>query len=114
MSSSVLDSIGRKLREARDKCALTQEQVAKHIGINRNELSYYETGKREISITLLDKLANIYGYSSKYFLDDSITEEPEIQIAFRADEINDEDLATISWAKTFLKNLFELSALKGR
>lgn len=114
MSSSVLESIGKKLREARDKCALTQAQVAKYLGINRNELSYFETGKREISITLLDKLANIYGYSSKYFLDDSIIEEPEIQIAFRAEEISDDDLETISWAKTFLKNLYELSDLKGR
>jgi len=67
MDSQVLINIGKKLQEARKKAGLTQEQVAKLLDINKVQLSYYENGSREISISLLEKLSTLYGYDTKYF-----------------------------------------------
>lgn len=114
MSDRLLKSLGEKLQEARKKSGLTQDQVAKVLGINKVQLSYYETGAREINITLLQELANLYGYSVGYFLGNEKGKEPEVEIAFRADDFCEEDLETVAFAKTFLRNLCEMRALLRR
>ncbi len=111
MDNSMLKSIGIKLQEARKKSGLTQVQVTKLIGINKAQLSYYETAAREINLNILEKLANLYGYKINYFVTDSEIKEPEIQIAFRGENLSNEDLKTISWTKTFLNNLCEMNDL---
>jgi transcriptional regulator with XRE-family HTH domain len=112
MDSQVLINIGKKLQEARKKAGLTQEQVAKLLDINKVQLSYYENGSREISISLLEKLSTLYGYDTKYFLGNEPASEPDIQIAFRGNDLCDEDLEVILFAKTFLNNLSEMQILQ--
>ncbi|GAV21852.1 helix-turn-helix domain-containing protein [Carboxydothermus pertinax] len=114
MDNSIFKNIGKKLQEARNKNGLTQEQVAKVLGINKVQLSYFENGAREINISLLQKLANLYGYSVEYFLGNEEINEPDIQIAFRAGDFIEEDLKIVSFAKTFLRNLHEMKSLLGR
>lgn len=111
MANSILEFIGIKLREARKKSGLTQSQVAELIGINKAQLSYYETATREINLNILEKLANLYGYKIDYFVSGNEIEEPEIQIAFRGIDLCNEDLKTIAWTKTFLNNLSEMNEL---
>ena len=77
MANSMLEFIGIKLREARKKSGLTQSQVAELIGINKAQLSYYETATREINLNILEKLANLYGYKIDYFVSGNEIEEPE-------------------------------------
>lgn len=105
MASLDLAAIGQKLRDARKTVGLTQEQVAAVLDINQVQLSYFENGKREINLSLLEKLANLYGYDLAYFVSEHDTKEPEIQFAFRAEELCEEDLRTIGWANNFLNNL---------
>lgn len=109
MASLDLVTIGQKLRDARKAAGLTQEQVAAVLEINQVQLSYFENGKREINLSLLGKLANLYGYDLEYFVSELGTKEPEIQLAFRGEELCEEDLRTITWAKKFLNNLTFLS-----
>ena len=111
MANSMLKLIGIKLQEARKKSGLTQAHVAKLIGINKAQLSYYETAKREINLNILEKLANIYAYKIDYFVTDNEVKEPEIQIAFRGKNLCNEDLETIAWTKNFLINLSEMNDL---
>ena len=111
MDNSMLKSIGLKLQEARKKSGLAQSQVAKLIGINQTQLSYYETATREINLNILEKLANLYGYKIDYFVTGNEIKEPEIQIAFRGENLCNEDLKTIAWTKTFLNNLCEMNDL---
>ena len=112
MSNQILINMGKKLQEARKKVGLTQDQVAKVLEINKVQLSYYESGSREISISLLDKLSNLYGYNVEYFLGNEEQADPDVQIAFRGDELCDEDLEVVSFAKTFLRNLSEMQILQ--
>jgi transcriptional regulator with XRE-family HTH domain len=103
--------IGQRLKEARERIGLTQEQAAGALGILREQLSYYENGRREIDVVSLAKLADLYGYALNYFLEKSENSQPELFLAFRADEVNPEDLPTIAWVQRFTRNLHELNDL---
>jgi len=111
MANSMIELIGRKLQEARKKSGLTQLQVAELVGINKVQLSYYETATREINLNILEKLANLYGFKIDYFISGNEIKEPEIQIAFRGEILCNEDLETITWGKIFLNNLCEMNDL---
>lgn len=50
-----------RLREIRDNCALTQQQVANALGIERSTYTNYETGNTEPSMDTLRKIILLYG-----------------------------------------------------
>jgi transcriptional regulator with XRE-family HTH domain len=106
---SVYKTIGKKLREVREKNGYTQTEVEKATGVKRELLSYYENGRREIDIATLEKLAAFYGYSIEYFIKN--TEEPEITLSFRTDGLKEEDIEVIGWAKNFVNNLYQMEKL---
>jgi len=108
---AILIKLGEKLQQARKTVGLTQAQVESIIGINKAQLSYYETGKREVSITMLEKLASLYGFTLEYFMNNKMSTTQDFQIAFRAEELAIEDIETVNWAKTFLNNLCEMKSL---
>ena len=56
----VKDRIARKLRELREASGLTQDQVARKIGISQASVARYETGASEPTVDMLDLLAQIY------------------------------------------------------
>ena len=55
----------RDLREDRD---LTQKALAEYLHISQNTYSQYETGKRQIPIEVLIRLAVYFGTSTDYLL----------------------------------------------
>jgi len=48
---------GSKLREARERLGLTQEEVAQRSGVHSTEVSRIEAGKRDPRISTLYRLA---------------------------------------------------------
>lgn len=52
-----------RLKELRQKLALSQKEVAKNVGISQNTLHYYETGRSEPSQDILIKLADYFHVS---------------------------------------------------
>lgn len=60
-----------RMKELREKNNLTQNDVSKILGITRPQYSLYETGKRNIPIKLLMKLANYYKTSIDYIVGDT-------------------------------------------
>jgi Zn-dependent peptidase ImmA (M78 family)/DNA-binding XRE family transcriptional regulator len=59
----VLDSIGTLLRASRERVGLSQEEAAEAAGVNRVLLAYYETGRRQVPLTVGATLARLYGTS---------------------------------------------------
>lgn len=55
-----MSSIHTNLKELRTEKGLTQEEVGNRIGLTRQALSAYESGKRQPGIDILVKLAEIY------------------------------------------------------
>ena len=53
--------IGSNLKEYRTLNGMTQEQAAEQIGLTRQAVSGYETGKRQPDLEMLEKFAVLYG-----------------------------------------------------
>lgn len=110
--TDLLSSLGRKLARARAQMGLTQEQAASAIGVSREELSYYENGRREISLAKLARLADLYGYGIDHFLSASGPAlDRDIAVAFRAETVSEDDLEIIAWAKKLVIDAHMLDRL---
>lgn len=57
-----------KLRDLREDRDLTQEDVAKLIGIDQRTLSNYENGRTNPDSFVIVKLADFYGVSADYLI----------------------------------------------
>ena len=112
MISNTFRTIGQRLKKARESLGLTQEQVAQYLGENRVQISYYETGRREIDMETLIKLADLYGYSRAYFVEENPVEFPAFTV-LRAEGLAEEDLDTIAMVNRFAKNLHYINSLLG-
>ena len=55
--------ISEKLKEARKKCGMTQDQVAEKIMVSRVTVSHWENGKSLPDIVSLISLSNLYSIS---------------------------------------------------
>lgn len=52
-----------RLREAREQVGLTQAEVSKRTGVPRPTISDIENGKHNVTVDMMDKLANAIGRS---------------------------------------------------
>ncbi len=72
-----------KLKDARKKMKLSQEEVAEIINTSRSNISKYETGFLEPNLSTLKQLCLLYRISADYLLDidvKQITNENNISI----------------------------------
>ncbi len=71
-------TIGRRLKEARTNCGLTQEAAAEAVGIARTAVVNIEAGKRSLSTLELSQFAKLYHRPVTYFFeaDDASLVEP--------------------------------------
>ena len=63
-----------RLKDLREDNELKQKEIAAFLGIDQRVYSNYETGKREIPVHLLLKLAEYYHTSTDYIL--GLTDDP--------------------------------------
>ena len=54
----ITDKIGNRIRELRNQMGLSQEKFAQKIGMDRTYFASVESGKRNISIVNIEKIAN--------------------------------------------------------
>lgn len=59
---------GDRLREARINKGLTQEQLAKEIGVAKSTLTGYEKGNREPDVFKIKKIIEALGIDAEYLL----------------------------------------------
>ena len=57
-----------RLKEVRKSKGLTQQDVAKYVGISQNNYSYWENGKVKIDNDSIKKLADLFNVSVDYLL----------------------------------------------
>lgn len=50
--------LGQKIRQRRIELGLTQEELATNSGLNRSYISEVESGKRNISLNNIEKIAH--------------------------------------------------------
>ena len=70
---TLLSTIGLRIKNIREKTGLKQKELAKILGILPSALSMYEQGKREPSISTIQKLSNHFNMSlSQFFMFEEI------------------------------------------
>ena len=62
-------SVGRKIRQLRDRKNLSQQKIAEQSGLSRNTLSLIERGQSSPTISTLKRLANALDVSINAFFD---------------------------------------------
>lgn len=82
-------ALADRLRQARERAGLTQEQAADLLGVRRPAISEIEAGKRAVESTELFRLAEIYGVSFRALVRGEEAPEEKVAAAlFRAgDEV---------------------------
>ena len=63
-----MSKFSERLKEERKKAKLTQEDIAKQLGITRSAYTLYETEKTQPSIETATKLADILKVSLDYLV----------------------------------------------
>jgi transcriptional regulator with XRE-family HTH domain len=66
--SPIYRAFTRRLRKARLERGLTQEQVAKSLGIPESRVSRMETGERRVDVIELAAFAKLYRKTLNYFV----------------------------------------------
>lgn len=95
---------GERLREERIAQNLTQEDMAKKLGITRQAYGNYETGKRDVDSQTLVNLAVILDMSVDYLLGISKNKKRNLEDNLFGDDLNQEEKMLIniiisSWRK---------------
>ncbi|NER38793.1 MAG: ImmA/IrrE family metallo-endopeptidase [Oscillatoria sp. SIO1A7] len=89
--------LGRRIRQAREDATLSQDVVARHLGLTRPAVSLIESGKRKVDSLELRSFSKLVGKSVAFFLDDEtatvkadpVDDEDPINILFSANQVVD-------------------------
>jgi transcriptional regulator with XRE-family HTH domain len=111
--SSVLalaGSLGARVRAARVEAGLKQSELAHRIGVDQPTLSRIETVGRDISSSLLVKIAEGTGRELDYFL--RPTPRPGVLLS-QGDHRSDEPLKSLENFRRFVEDYEELLRLTG-
>ncbi len=60
-------ALAKRLREAREYLELSQDEVARELGVPRTAISLMESGQRKVEALELEKLARLYQRPLGYF-----------------------------------------------
>src|SRR4051812_29886639 len=85
--SSLVKRLGERVKVARNRLELTQEQVAERLGVPRSAVSDIESGKRELSAAEVVSLALLFGESVESLLDIAEPGHGNEEVMFRAESI---------------------------
>lgn len=100
-----MQNAGKIIKTLREKFGYSQDAVANFLGVKREMVSYYETGTRETPLEILEKLSDLFGVDLEIFFADSFEEATtDLAFAFRAEELNEQDLKSIASFRRIIKN----------
>lgn len=76
-----MQSVGEKIKAAREAAGMTQEQLGKRLGVTGVAVMRYEKGQRQPSINQRLLMADIFKTSLLYFIEQDVFEEEEIVVS---------------------------------
>ncbi|MBT3386275.1 MAG: helix-turn-helix transcriptional regulator [Prolixibacteraceae bacterium] len=105
--------IGANIKLFREKSGISQAEIARYCGIQRELLSYYENGQREVSLLHLEKMAEFLNIRLEVFLEEDPKEiKPELELTFRANELTTTDFASIAYFKKIVLNYLKMKKIE--
>lgn len=107
------DVIGLNIKRIRDAYNVNQSELAKYCGVPRELLSYYENGKRVVSLLYLDKISEYLNVDMDVFFEENPEElRPELELAFRANDVTAEGREKIMQFKKIVKNFRKMKIIE--
>lgn len=103
-------NIGGRLKNLREKHKFTQAEVAEYLNISQGHLANIESNKRNIPLTQIVKLCDLYNVEEEYVICGEKT-DAEHEIAFRKENKN-MDLRTTARMNRIINDLKLLIYLK--
>jgi len=86
-----MNELGQRLQKSRARFGLSQEYVAKKLGISRSAVSQIERGKRKVSSNELNALSIVFGISTDKLLKGHQVELPSQIFARGFEELDEAD-----------------------
>lgn len=103
------NTIGVNVHKYRAAQGYTQEQLANLLGVTREQISNYEKGIRNIPVTSLNKLADLFGVELEELLEENSTvADTNLAFAFRSQSITDTDIKSIAEFKRIVFNYLKM------
>ena len=102
--------IGQKVKALREKAGLSQAQIAQFLGVDQSNISKCEKGERQFQVDHLERLGSLFGLSLGHLMNEDVSVAP-LQIAFRADGMQIDDLQAIADIQKIALNLEQMRAL---
>ena len=103
---------GIRLKKLRKKNNLSQEKLASILKITAGAVGNYERGERDISVTELNKLADLFGVELSDLLEENL-EMQKLNLAFAFRSKNTEsDLEYIASFKKVVRNYLKMERLE--
>ncbi len=107
----MLKKLGVKLRREREKLALTQEELAKSVGLSSEFISYLEIGKRSPSLESIKRISSYLKKDISFFLEEK---EMPFSILFEEVSHNKRASAELKKFKKFCEDYLNMEELTGR
>jgi transcriptional regulator with XRE-family HTH domain len=107
------NNIGKNIKIFREKIGVNQEDIANYCGIKREIISYYENGKRDVSLLHLEKIAEYLNVDMETFIEENPSDiQPDLALAFRANEVTPSDLGQIAYFRKIVKNYLKMKSIE--
>ena len=88
-------NIHERIKVLRTQLHLSQDYVAKFLGINRSTYTQMENGKRKVLADEVAKLSNLFGVSADSLLNDTEMSQPATMFARSFEKLDERDQAEI-------------------
>lgn len=107
-----LKNVGRNIKKLREKSGLNQKQVAEFLELDQSMVSEIEKGEANISLDLINKLANLFccPVSSIVLSDETL----KSGINYKSDLITKEDLDSLALINKIVLNQYEMDRIVSR
>ncbi|EHC6275942.1 helix-turn-helix transcriptional regulator [Listeria monocytogenes serotype 1/2b] len=92
------------LRKLRNKEQLTQDQLASKVGITRDTLANYETGRREPDFATLKNIANYFEVSTDFLLGREEFDNSDLFAAHIEGDLTEEERIEIEKYLRFIRS----------
>lgn len=104
--------LNRNLKLLRKTMGMTQDKLASFLGISRSTYSSYENGRREPSMNVLGKIADLAGcdLATLYEKDEKVVKSQLVYL-FRTDGLTNNDLDEIASFKKFVLSYQKMDRL---
>lgn len=106
-------SIGENVKKLREKFGINQTQLADYLSVDQSYISKCESGERQYTVDMLEKICDLFGCDYED-VEDGKDVEPQVQFAFRANNIAKQDLQAIASVNRIVTNIRDMKKLLGK